>query len=161
MLEWWNRPSPPAARLEQRLSLTWKPPIISFSACLFYLQPQGRRSHTQHPHLFSSAVSSNSCDSQELEPVISGFCEAQGPSSASPSYPLKTGVPWLHTARCPPGRLGEYAAVPCVHPSRAPELWLTLDHLSLYFLFMTQRDMHVMYSLKVDIREKKDTIPKI
>jgi len=45
-----------------------------------------------------------SYDTWELEPVIPGLHEAQGPRTA-PSPPLWTGVPWLPTARHPPNSM--------------------------------------------------------
>lgn len=43
-----------------------------------------------------------SCDAYELEPVIPGFCEVKKPKIAL-SHPPQVGVPWLLSARHPPG----------------------------------------------------------
>ena len=71
----------------------------------FFLLVRGHW-HPVGPHLFSvfSWCPVMSCNAQELEPVFAGFREAQGPWTA-PSLPLRTGVPWLPTARHSPSSL--------------------------------------------------------
>jgi hypothetical protein len=63
-----------------------------------------------------------SCHAQEVEAVVPGLCEIQGPQTA-PYSPPRTGNLWLPTARTPPRQHRDCRAVSLIHTPRAPELW--------------------------------------
>jgi hypothetical protein len=117
MLERWNRPSPKdpclisCRKVPQGFQLPhWTKDSylhgnypVSSSPNPFSLRLWVRLSYPWGPHQFSALprCPATSYDAQELEPVVPGLCEAQGPRTA-PSPLLRTGVLWLPTARHPP-----------------------------------------------------------
>jgi hypothetical protein len=75
-----------------------------------------------------------SYDTWELEPVIPGLHEAQGPRTA-PSPPLWTGVPWLPTARHPPNSMKSTCSPTPMSAVQCPRALTGHESFSpLYFL---------------------------
>jgi hypothetical protein len=144
MLEGWNRLSPKelhltfprkaflrsSHRLDQKLSPEWEPPSPP-SPALSSFWPQGWPSCPQGPHfiLSSSEVSSNVLGYPRLRtwhlwPPWGPETLGCSLSTTTPAHP--TPVDWVRGFTQPdthPGLCGERAAVLCICPPRAQELW--------------------------------------